>query len=376
MTSDASRRTISSIYDAALVPDLWPAVLQSAMNEVGAVGAGYSVFNKRTKRVEWLTQSGPLVGREGDYFSYYHALDRYRPILETLPAATWLQISECLPETVLRRDEWYNDYLLKAGIDDALSARLFETPSHIVVFGVSHGIDRASFTAADIAALQEVSEPLARAARLHAELGGLGWESSIPLTALDQLAAAVIVADGDGRVTEMNRAAERVLQRGDGLTISNGKLGALHVFDSARLEAFIAAAAAEQKTGAAIGHMRVQRNNGNPPYILTVAPLGADLSFYGCPLALIVLADPEQQSPSERELAEFLGLSPAESRLAVALLAGAKLGEVAIDFGVQITTLRTQLGSILRKTGVTRQVDLIRLLSKVPVLLAGATEIK
>src|SRR6202022_2717946 len=163
--------------------------------------------------------------------------------------------------------------------------------------------------------------PLAKAARLHTELGSLGWKPALALRALDQLAAAVIVADSDGRVIEINRAAERVLQRGDGLMIRNGKLGALDAFDRARLEAFIAAAAAEQKTAAAIGRMRVQRHDGHPPYILTVAPLGADLSGSGAPLALIVLADPDQQSPSERDLAEFFGLLPAESRLAVALLA-------------------------------------------------------
>ena len=61
--------------------------------------------------------------------------------------------------------------------------------------------------------------------------------------------------------------------------------------------------------------------------------------------------------------------------LAVALLAGKKLVEIAGDFGVQITTLRTQLSSILRKTGVTRQVDLIRLLSNVPMIPAGAPDI-
>jgi DNA-binding CsgD family transcriptional regulator len=122
--------------------------------------------------------------------------------------------------------------------------------------------------------------------------------------------------------------------------------------------------------------MRVQRHDGHPPYILTVAPLGADLSVYGRPLALIVLADPDQQSPSERDLAEFFGLSPAESRLAVALLAGKKLREIALDWGVQITTLRTQLSSILRKTGVTRQVDLIRLLSSIPAISAGTPETK
>jgi transposase len=106
---------------------------------------------------------------------------------------------------------------------------------------------------------------------------------------------------------------------------SDGKLGALQVFDSARLETVIAAAAAEEKNGAAIGRMRIRRHDGHPPYILTVAPLGADLPVYGRRLAFIILADPDQQSPSERDLAEFLGLSPAESRLAVAILAGKKL---------------------------------------------------
>ena len=376
MSSDKFRRTISSVYDAALVPDLWPAALQSVMDEVGAVGAHYGVFNTRTESAEWLSQSGPLVELEADYLSYYHALDRHRPMIAAVPVGRWLRISECLPETVLRRDEWYNDYLLRAGIDDALGVRLFENASHAVLFGVTHGIDQAPFTVTGIAAIQGLLEPLAKLARLHIELAGLGYGPAIALRALDRLAAAVIVADSDGSVIQTNRAAERILQRGDGLVIRNGNLGVLHVVDSARLEAFIAAAAAEQKTAAAIGRMRVQRHDGHPPYILTVAPLGADLSVYGRPLALIVLADPDQQSPSERDLAEFFGLSPAESRLAVALLAGRKLGEVAGDFGVQITTLRTQLSSILRKTGVTRQVDLIRLLSSVPVIAAGTPETK
>src|ERR1700731_4946219 len=196
MSSDKFRRTISSVYDAALVPDLWPAALQSVMDEVGAVGAHYGVFNTRTESAEWLSQSGPLVELEADYLSYYHALDRHRPMIAAVPVGRWLRISECLPETVLRRHEWYNDYLLRAGIDDALSAPLFESASHIAVFGVSHGIDRAPFTAAGTAALQELLEPLAKAARLHTELGSLGWKSSIALRALAQLAGPVTVAAG------------------------------------------------------------------------------------------------------------------------------------------------------------------------------------
>ena len=43
MRSERSRHTISSIYDAALVPDLWPLALDLAVASVGGVGAAYYV---------------------------------------------------------------------------------------------------------------------------------------------------------------------------------------------------------------------------------------------------------------------------------------------------------------------------------------------
>jgi len=39
------------------------------------------------------------------------------------------------------------------------------------------------------------------------------------------------------------------------------------------------------------------------------------------------------------------------------------LSQIAANTGVRITTLRTQLGSILRKVGAARQSDLVRILS-------------
>ena len=376
MSSAEFRRAISSIYDAALIPNLWPAALDLAVDSVGGVGAAYYVWNKRTGQVEWLSMSGPLVHSTADYASYYYALDPYRPMFETVPSGSLLGVRECVPEALLRRNEWYNDYLLKGGIDDGVGAGLFENRSHAIYFGIHHGIDQPPFATDCAAALQALVEPLRQGARLHVELHNLGWKSSVALRALDQLGTAVIIVDGDGRVIQTNRVAERMLQRGDGLKIRNGKLGALDVSESAGLGAAIAAAAVEQKTPAAIGRMRVRRHDGRLPYVLTVAPLGADLTVYGRPLAMIVLTDPDECSPTERDLAEFFALSPAESRLAVALLAGKKLSVVAMEFGVQITTLRTQLSSILRKTGVTRQIDLIRLFSNVPVTLAGVPETK
>jgi len=89
---------------------------------------------------------------------------------------------------------------------------------------------------------------------------------------------------------------------------------------------------------------------------------------------MILVADPEQRGLAAAELAEFFGLSPAESRLAVELYKGKRLCEVAAESGVRITTLRTQLSAILAKVGVERQADLIHVLSSLP-LAAGLPRI-
>jgi DNA-binding CsgD family transcriptional regulator len=80
-------------------------------------------------------------------------------------------------------------------------------------------------------------------------------------------------------------------------------------------------------------------------------------------LAMIIIVDPARYVPSEKDLADLFGLSPAEARVAAALMAGKSLADIAAASGVQITTVRTQLRSTLRKVGVKRQFDLVRILS-------------
>jgi len=199
------------------------------------------------------------------------------------------------------------------------------------------------------------------------ELRRPGSDCSIVLSALDQLSVAVLITEVDGRVIEMNLAAERIFQLRDGLLIRNGRLCARRAFESTKLAMLIAASAAAEKAGEAQGRMTVGRAAGRPDYLITVASLGMGPAVHGRPLAAVLVAVPDGPLPSEQDLADFFGLSPAESRLAAALMTGEKLNDIAPRFGLQITTLRTELSTILRKLGVKRQADLVRLLSTVRV---------
>ena len=88
------------------------------------------------------------------------------------------------------------------------------------------------------------------------------------------------------------------------------------------------------------------------------------------PGAVLVAIRRENDSPvfTESMVAQLFGLSPAEAQVACALAAGANLEEIALQRGVKMTTIKTQIQAVFRKTGTESQHDLTRLLGILPQL--------
>ena len=318
--ADPVWRVISKIHDAALDPRLWSSVLQSVAETVGAIGAAYIVRNVRTGRVDWANFLGPSAKYTTDYITRFAAQDRFMEHL-TRYEGTWMRLSEQLPATELQRNEWYTDFVVKSGLRDIVAAQVSVTESHRVVFGVHEGIGERPLPAANLKRLDQLLEPLRRAAEVQLRLRELGWKSAVLARAFDQVSTGVIVVDAHGFVIEMNGLAERVVRRGDGLVLHNGALGAARVFETAKLGAAIAAAT---RFGQAASSSRILigRHHRKHDYILAVSPLGVDLGFYSDPMALIIVVDPEARSPKAEDLSAYFGLSFAEARLATAAHGG------------------------------------------------------
>jgi PAS domain-containing protein len=341
-------RIVSSVFDAALTPELWPAALGAITEAVDAIGAAYIVRNKETARTEWISLSGPSVELTAEYVSYYSMLDPYSPVLEHTPQGRWLRLSKCLPQSKLRTDEWYNDFVVRSGVGDILGTRLSDGAGQATVFGMHQPL-KGALAVPRAAWLDELFQVLSKAASLQRQLHSLRWNSSIGLRALDRLAAGVIVTDGAGRVIQMNKAAERIVGTDDGLAIRSDRLCLRCPSEDVKLTKSIADAAAMPKTSASVSRMTVARGDGRMACVLTVAPLGGDLAIHSRPLVLVMVADPEVLSASEQDLADFFRLSPDEGRLAIALMSGKRLADIAVASGLQIATLQTQLRAVLRK---------------------------
>jgi hypothetical protein len=103
---------VSTFHDAAVSPAAWLHGLEALTNAAGVAGAALIIFNKSTGNVDEAYFSGLSVGFKFDYIRHYAALDPYSPLLD----GSWKKLSECFSDGLLRRSEWYNDFVLTCGI--------------------------------------------------------------------------------------------------------------------------------------------------------------------------------------------------------------------------------------------------------------------
>ena len=164
--------------------------------------------------------------------------------------------------------------------------------------------------------------------------------------------------DHAGRLLHLNEAADTALAAGGGLVLRAGELTARAATQTAAIADAIRLASAPTPLD---GHSRTEEVAlGTPP------GTAGRLLFYRLPgharmLALWARAEVHAAPPAALLRARW-GLTAGEAALCLALVAGARLAEIAKRNAVSTETLRTQLKSVFAKTGTHRQSDLIRLL--------------
>jgi uncharacterized protein DUF6894 len=153
---------LSTLHDAAIHSDAWPQLLRRLMDEAGVAGAALIVTNKTSGTVDEAVFCGLSAEFKSRYVEHYAALDPYSPLLD----ARWTMLSTCLPDGLLRKGEWYNEFVLSCGVRDILGTRLTDTAGHSVILGVHQRIGR-QFSQDVEPLIAEITEPLRYAARCY-----------------------------------------------------------------------------------------------------------------------------------------------------------------------------------------------------------------
>jgi PAS domain S-box-containing protein len=180
---------------------------------------------------------------------------------------------------------------------------------------------------------------------------------------LNTLAAGVLAVDAGRNLLRGNSVGDRLLAAADALRLNEGRITCARPQDDAELERAIAQVIAQSDgTGDEVRFVQVERPGGKRPLAVLVGRLPADLASGQPPAAVLYVRDPEATLtvPAELLIRAFR-LSPAESRVVAELVGGKSPQEVAVELELSLNTVRNHLKQAFRKTGTSRQSELVSL---------------
>lgn len=183
---------------------------------------------------------------------------------------------------------------------------------------------------------------------------------------VDMFPMAVIIADASGTVRLSNARGRELLAARQALFVD--PLGRVRLADrvqDARLHQTIRAVQDGRDVDCALAAPRPE--DGVPLSVLVV-PVGSGAGGAARGVMLFV-SDPDAPTAIHPETLEGLyGFTTAEARLVIALVSGQTLEAVAAATGTSPNTLKNHLKAVFRKTGATRQAELMKLVLSGPAI--------
>ncbi len=192
--------------------------------------------------------------------------------------------------------------------------------------------------------------------------GALG--AGLLLRLLDEIDYGLLLVAGDGRVRMANRPARAECTSGGALRLEQGRLDAVNTADQAALSRALAGAQQGRRAMLRVGRAAQAVD-------VAVVPLnGTDDDDETAPHALVVIGKRQVcEALSVEMYARAHRLTAAEANVLQALCNGLEPTSIARQFGVAVSTIRTQVSSIRLKTEAGSIRDLVKQVAVLPPIV-------
>jgi DNA-binding response OmpR family regulator len=237
-----------------------------------------------------------------------------------------------------------------------------------VIFVTAKSESQEEFYALNLGAVDYLCKPISpeiAKIRVHNHIKNK-YTQGFSAMAMDALSLAILIVDGQGAVKYINTCAKALLStKIRTLTIKDDYLSAINFSDKSKLSAFITAATSAEEIRSA---MFLHDDEVRQVFITPLPSMSTLILNINSPLALILITEPNETLSELQLMGKLYNLSPAELRVASALLDGKSPNEYASEAGLTLHTVRSQLKNLFSKTFTRRQSELVALLSKLPPL--------
>jgi DNA-binding CsgD family transcriptional regulator/PAS domain-containing protein len=349
------------LYLASTDPAMWPQFLVRVATFFDAHVAAILAQNTPDR---FLVSS--LMGLDGKviaaYDEYYSILDPWLLGMREGGLSNWIGSGSALcPPSKLNETEFYRDFWRHAAPPSYQGGIMLPG----LVFTLHRDQTRGDFTE-DVHLLHELSPHLRRALGIHSKVTDLRHSLAQLGGVIDALDVGLIGLTASRTLSFANPAAEKLLRVGDVLALRDGRLITRDSAATAALDNLIEIALNRKLSAPPGGAITVTGASGSLHLTVIPTPGPAGVVPGGSKL-LITITDPAA-APKTREhlLAALFRLTPAETRVTMLLLSGLEPSQIADQTRTTAGTVRFQLKAIFRKTGVRRQSELMRLVSRLP----------
>lgn len=375
-TEDAEQlfALIDAIYAAAVDQDGWTPALAGINDLVGGelTFLVHGIFNPQPS-LSGICEAGEVRGRWGDYAAA-STLDPKNGLLLRSPAHHVFSDYDFITEAAIDRDPFYQKMYFPDGLRYTVGAKLDGGGDEFSMLAVLRHSERGHVDSRERLIIGLLSRHLSRAGAVARIVGREGAQWSNFLELINYLPEPMFLLAGDGQFMAANRKGESLLARDCGLKVWRRYLICEDTKGNSILRDVIARAARRQAGPNAGMPDLLQCKDSARPFSLLALPLTdhrrqsvvPDFPNRNLVLLIVGLSDGLPETNAQR-IQVLFQLTPAESRLLLALSRGADLAAYAEEANLRIGTVRWTLKQILAKTDCHRQSDLMRLLSSLTV---------
>jgi DNA-binding CsgD family transcriptional regulator len=349
---------IDGIYEAAVIPEEWPRVLEMVSQRTNAAFGTVFIYREGVHKFVGTPESEQLVS---DYIALNQPkLNSRMDRSLALNGHGFMTDHDFITDAEIAEDPFYRDFMHPRGYGWVACTHFPLPNGDMVSVSFERLKGKGPFETITIAALDALRPHLGRSAVLSARLG------------LER-------ARGMAQALEVLGIPGAVLKPNGSVYVANDGFANLipHVVEDRRDRAHLTDHGADVLLGEAIAKLGargaqldvrsfpVTARQGTPPIIFHLVPVrGVAQDVFSHGLALLIATPVDRGAvPSAEVLQGLFDLTPAEARVARGIGEGRTIEAIALASGVSRETVRTQLGAVLAKTGLNRQAELVGLLS-------------
>ena len=366
---DAFERIMASLYEAMLDDTRWPATSALIDEACGIAGNALLVGEGPPDDIRALFVGLYYRGLrrtdlEREYLDVYHPIDQRVPRFRQLPDSHLVHIKDQYTSEELKTSRAYNEAYLRGKYQNGLNVRLDASDGSHITWALADPVASDGWGSSQIAMVRRLMPHIRQFIRVRQALVRAKARDTTASALLDNSRIGVIHLDRRGRILAVNDHAFGLLRPDGRLSDKDGVLCARGRDNQLQLERLVADALPDSAAGAVSASMLLHGSSGLPPYVVHVKPVGIPQPDYGARhvAALVLLVEPGSWNRIDPGVvATTLGLTPAESHVAVGLAEGKSVPEIAQATGLSKNTVYWHLQQIYQKKSISRQVDLVRL---------------